>query len=69
MLIESMNMNSNSMFTCISTSGIALFLSGQIVVSAQRHVCRADSHLRAGQPSVRQLCRVIEPAHFYPDRR
>jgi len=28
-LIESMNMNSNSMFTCISTSGIALFLSGQ----------------------------------------
>jgi uncharacterized protein (DUF1501 family) len=28
-LIESMNMNSNSMFTCISTAGIALFLSGQ----------------------------------------
>jgi uncharacterized protein (DUF1501 family) len=28
-LIESMNMNSNSMFTCISTGGIALFLSGQ----------------------------------------
>jgi uncharacterized protein (DUF1501 family) len=28
-LIESMNMNTNSMFTCISTSGIALFLSGQ----------------------------------------
>ncbi len=28
-LIESMGMNSNSMFTCISTSGIALFLSGQ----------------------------------------
>ncbi|MGB6194718.1 MAG: DUF1501 domain-containing protein [Terracidiphilus sp.] len=28
-LIESMNMNSNSMFTCISTSGIALFLAGQ----------------------------------------
>jgi uncharacterized protein (DUF1501 family) len=28
-LIEGMNMNSNSMFTCISTSGIALFLSGQ----------------------------------------
>src|ERR1700677_245070 len=27
--IESMNMNSNSMFTCISTAGIALFLSGQ----------------------------------------
>jgi uncharacterized protein (DUF1501 family) len=27
--IESMNLNSNSMFTCISTSGIALFLSGQ----------------------------------------
>ncbi len=28
-LIESMNVNSNSMFTCISTAGIALFLSGQ----------------------------------------
>jgi uncharacterized protein (DUF1501 family) len=28
-LIEGMNMNSNSMFTCISTAGIALFLSGQ----------------------------------------
>jgi uncharacterized protein (DUF1501 family) len=28
-LIESMNFNSNSMFTCISTAGIALFLSGQ----------------------------------------
>jgi uncharacterized protein (DUF1501 family) len=28
-LIESMNMNSNSTFTCISTAGIALFLSGQ----------------------------------------
>ncbi|MGA8740283.1 MAG: DUF1501 domain-containing protein [Terracidiphilus sp.] len=28
-LIESMGMNSNSMFTCISTAGIALFLSGQ----------------------------------------
>jgi len=28
-LIESMNMNSNSMFTCISTAGIALFLAGQ----------------------------------------
>jgi uncharacterized protein (DUF1501 family) len=28
-LIESMNMNSNSMFTCISTAGIVLFLSGQ----------------------------------------
>ncbi len=28
-LIESAGMNSNSMFTCISTAGIALFLSGQ----------------------------------------
>ena len=28
-VIESMNLNSNSMFTCISTAGIALFLSGQ----------------------------------------
>jgi len=28
-LIESMNLNSNSMFTCISTAGIALFLAGQ----------------------------------------
>jgi uncharacterized protein (DUF1501 family) len=28
-LIEGMNMNSNSTFTCISTAGIALFLSGQ----------------------------------------
>jgi uncharacterized protein (DUF1501 family) len=28
-LIESMNMNSNSMFTCISTAGIALFLAWQ----------------------------------------
>lgn len=28
-LIESMKMNSNSMFTCISTAGIALFLSGE----------------------------------------
>jgi uncharacterized protein (DUF1501 family) len=28
-LIENMNMNSNSTFTCISTAGIALFLSGQ----------------------------------------
>jgi uncharacterized protein (DUF1501 family) len=28
-LIESMGMNSKSMFTCISTAGIALFLSGQ----------------------------------------
>jgi uncharacterized protein (DUF1501 family) len=28
-LIEGMNMNSNSMFTCISTAGIALFLAGQ----------------------------------------
>src|SRR5580700_3388294 len=28
-LIESMNMNSNSMFTCISTAGNALFLAGQ----------------------------------------
>ena len=28
-MIESMNMNSNSMFTCISTAGIALFLCGQ----------------------------------------
>jgi uncharacterized protein (DUF1501 family) len=27
-LIESMNLNSNASFTCISTSGIALFLSG-----------------------------------------
>jgi uncharacterized protein (DUF1501 family) len=27
--IEAMNMNSNSMFTCISTAGIALFLAGQ----------------------------------------
>jgi uncharacterized protein (DUF1501 family) len=28
-LIEGMGMNTNSMFTCISTAGIALFLSGQ----------------------------------------
>lgn len=28
-VIESMNINTNSMFTCISTAGIALFLSGQ----------------------------------------
>jgi uncharacterized protein (DUF1501 family) len=28
-LLESMNINSNSMFTCISTAGIALFLAGQ----------------------------------------
>jgi uncharacterized protein (DUF1501 family) len=28
-LLESMNMNSNSMFTCISTAGNALFLAGQ----------------------------------------
>lgn len=28
-VIESMNVNSNSMFTCISTAGIALFLAGQ----------------------------------------
>ena len=28
-VIESMNVNSNSMFTCISTAGIALFLSGE----------------------------------------
>jgi uncharacterized protein (DUF1501 family) len=28
-VIESMNMNSNSMFTCISTAGNALFLAGQ----------------------------------------
>jgi uncharacterized protein (DUF1501 family) len=28
-LIESMGMNTNAMFTCISTAGIALFLSGQ----------------------------------------
>jgi uncharacterized protein (DUF1501 family) len=28
-VIESMNLNSNSTFTCISTAGIALFLSGQ----------------------------------------
>jgi uncharacterized protein (DUF1501 family) len=28
-LIESMNMNSNSMFTCISTAGNALFLAGE----------------------------------------
>lgn len=28
-VIESMNVNSNSMFTCISTTGIALFLAGQ----------------------------------------
>jgi len=28
-VIESINMNSNPMFTCISTAGIALFLSGQ----------------------------------------
>jgi uncharacterized protein (DUF1501 family) len=28
-LIESMNANSNSMFTCISTAGIALFLAGE----------------------------------------
>ncbi|HVZ84395.1 MAG TPA: DUF1501 domain-containing protein [Terracidiphilus sp.] len=28
-LIENMGMNTNSMFTCISTAGIALFLSGQ----------------------------------------
>lgn len=28
-VIESLNMNSNAMFTCISTAGIALFLSGQ----------------------------------------
>jgi uncharacterized protein (DUF1501 family) len=28
-LIESMNLNSNAMFTCISTAGVALFLSGQ----------------------------------------
>jgi uncharacterized protein (DUF1501 family) len=28
-VLESMNMNSNSMFTCISTAGNALFLSGQ----------------------------------------
>jgi uncharacterized protein (DUF1501 family) len=28
-VIESMKVNSNSMFTCISTSGIALFLSGE----------------------------------------
>jgi uncharacterized protein (DUF1501 family) len=28
-VIESMSMNSNSTFTCISTAGIALFLSGQ----------------------------------------
>ena len=28
-LIESMNFNSNSMFTCISTAGIALFLAGE----------------------------------------
>lgn len=28
-LIEGMGMNSNSMFTCISTAGIALFLAGQ----------------------------------------
>lgn len=28
-VIESMNVNSNAMFTCISTAGIALFLAGQ----------------------------------------
>lgn len=28
-LVESMNMNSNAMFTCISTAGTALFLAGQ----------------------------------------
>jgi uncharacterized protein (DUF1501 family) len=48
--IEAMNMNSNSMFTCISTAGNALFLAGQSIVSAQRHLRRPHSHLRPQNP-------------------
>ena len=51
-LIESMNMNSNSMFTCISTAGIALFLSGQ--TSFQLNVTSAGPipDLRIGAAAV-----------------
>ena len=48
-LIESMNMNSNSMFTCISTAGIALFLSGQ--TSFQLNVHRQDRFPSLDWPS------------------
>ena len=53
-LIESMNMNSNSMFTCISTAGIALFLSGQTSFQLNVHVGGTDSDLRNGAAVVWQ---------------
>jgi uncharacterized protein (DUF1501 family) len=48
-VIESMNMNSNSTFTCISTAGIALFLSGQ--TSFQLNVTSAGPIPIYGLPS------------------
>ena len=53
--IEAMNINSNSMFTCISTAGNALFLAGQTVVSAQRHPRRPHSHLRTRPTALRPV--------------
>ena len=48
--IEAMNMNSNSMFTCISTCGQRALSRRADFVSAQRHVRRAHSDLRSPDP-------------------
>ena len=58
-LIESMNMNSNSMFTCISTAGIALFLSGQ--TSFQLNVPRQVQFPSTGWLSPRSACPATNP--------
>ena len=46
-------MNSNSMFTCISTAGNAFFLSGQTLVPAQRDARGPYPYLRACPASIR----------------
>jgi uncharacterized protein (DUF1501 family) len=63
-LLESMNVNSNSMFTCISTAGNALFLAGE--TSFQLNVTSAGpipiyglSQPAFGQPSTAALSSIL----------
>ena len=58
-LIESMNMNSNSMFTCISTAGIALFLAGQ--TSFQLNVTSAGPSPSPDSPSPSSVTQPERP--------
>ena len=66
--IEAMNMNSNSMFTCISTAGNALFLAGQ--TSFQLNVTPAGPIPIYGvaQPPF-GLSASADPLNFHPHCR